>query len=368
MEDMERMYYSDVGAQYIQKADAPVLTTTSGVYNPVFGAMVWNQLNIEANAFGMLPKYVWNRSGFRAISARASHSSYGISEGGAMPDTVKPTFQEISTKPKTIATNFDVSEVQDYLSTTSVDDVFGSMEQLRPIMGADHREAINEQLLTDFDTLASNNFESLDRVTASTSEQSGVSATVGDEDLYGVDRSANSWFDGQSNHNSNVDRAITDELIRTLLANLRNNGANTTVGLTGHDTYSKIQGIYDTYVRYTAIGESHVQFGVNGIQTAAGVQVGIHIPSLYNVPTVVSKNTPQDTISRLYFLDTSDPEGFGYPRLGIMVAKPTQYFEAGVRTGTPIELNKWATEGAYRTMGELIARFPKAQGKLRDLK
>ena len=58
----------------------------------------------------------------------------------------------------------------------------------------------------------------------------------------------------------------------------------------------------------------------------------------------------------------------GLPRLGIDIAKPTQYFEAGMNSGDPFGIDKLANEGMYRTMGELKCRFFKAQGKIRDLK
>ena len=43
--DMLRYFY---GAKDVAKTDAPVLTSTSGVYNPVFGAQTFSQLNNEA--------------------------------------------------------------------------------------------------------------------------------------------------------------------------------------------------------------------------------------------------------------------------------------------------------------------------------
>ena len=93
IQDMERMFYSNVGAEYITKTDAPVITSTTGVYNAVYGAMVWAALNQEANAFGILPKYPWVRSGWRVITARAgSTGDGGIVEDGTIPDTIKPDF------------------------------------------------------------------------------------------------------------------------------------------------------------------------------------------------------------------------------------------------------------------------------------
>ena len=371
--ELENLYYSKLGAQIIKK-DAPVLSTTTGVYNAVYGAEVWSQLNREANAFGLLPKTVWGRSGWRVLTARPAASGGGVGENGALPATIKPTWQELTAKPKTVAHTFDVSEVQEFLASQSDDDAVGSMAQMRAIMGIHHKEMMNVMLLTDVDTLAGNNLESIDRICSSKSEEDNCGITAGDSDIYGLDRSdaANSWADAQVDHNSNVDRVLTDELIRDMLmTDLPSAGANTTVGLTGHDTMSALTGLYDTQVRYnrnSALGESDAQLTINGVKTEKGIGVGIRVTTLYGIPIFTSKNVVQDTLSRIYFLDSSNPEGFSKPRLGIDVAKPTQYFEAGMNMGTPFAIDRLGNEGMFRTMAEIKCRFLAAQGKIRDLK
>ena len=370
--DMEKLYYSPVGAKYIAKADAPVLTTTTGVYNAIYGAQVWAQLNQEANVFGVLPKTPWTRSGWRVITARAATSGGGVAENGTLPDTLKPTFQEISTKPKTVAHTFDVSEVQQFLAEESEDDAIGGMEMMRSLMGIHHKEMMNVMLMTNVTTVASNNLESVDRVASSYAEVTNCGdVDANDADIYGLDRdAAASWADAYVDENANVDRDLTDEMIRTGLRTVKQQGGNTTVIVTGYDTYAKIQGLYEPSVRYMPIGEATAKVGVNGIQTEAGLGFGVNVATLYGIPLILSKDTVKDTISRIYFLDTSDPEGFGKPRLGIDVAKPTQYFEAGMYASNkdPFGIDRLGTEGMYRTMAELKCRFFKAQGKIRDLK
>ena len=63
VQDMERYYYggaSQTGYTYgsgdILKADAPLLSTTAGTYQAIYGRKVWSQLNQEFNAFSILPK------------------------------------------------------------------------------------------------------------------------------------------------------------------------------------------------------------------------------------------------------------------------------------------------------------------------
>ena len=49
----------------IRKAAGGLSSGTSGIYNPVYGGQIWANFNLEANIFSALPKYIWNRSGWR---------------------------------------------------------------------------------------------------------------------------------------------------------------------------------------------------------------------------------------------------------------------------------------------------------------
>ena len=54
-----------------------------------------------------------------------------------------------------------------------------------------------------------------------------------------------------------------------------------------------------------------VTISVNGVETEQGLDAGMRISTLYSIPMIASKDVTKDTISRMYFLDTSDPEGSG---------------------------------------------------------
>jgi len=43
---------------------------TVGAFNTIFGSHAWAQLNLEANAFGTLPSYPWDKSGWKHIYNR----------------------------------------------------------------------------------------------------------------------------------------------------------------------------------------------------------------------------------------------------------------------------------------------------------
>ena len=58
IDELEALYYG-YNRNLLRKADAPITTSTVGVFNAIYGAYAWAQLNLEANAFGILPKYPW---------------------------------------------------------------------------------------------------------------------------------------------------------------------------------------------------------------------------------------------------------------------------------------------------------------------
>jgi len=361
------------GPHMVTKVNAPVLSSTTGVFNAVFGAQAFSQLNNEANVFGLLPKRPWQKSGWRAITADAgSTADGGVPENATIPDTTKPTFFEIQATPKQVAHTFDVSFIHEGLVQKG-DDAIGDMEFLRGYFSVKHAKAINQQLCVDADTLAGDNFESIDRVTGSFAGLiTNLSYTAGDEDIYNIDRSANSWADAVIDENGGADRFITDEIIRDHLATLENNGANTNLIITGSDTKSKIFGLYENQVRYRGILSKNelVQVGINGVLTEEGINAGVRVATVYNIPMFKSQAITKDTISRIYTLDTTDSEETGVPRLFIALIYPTLYFESGMSAANPnpFAINRFGTQGVYYTAGELICTFFKVQGSIRDLK
>lgn len=368
IEQLIALTYGRFSSQFVAK-DAPTLTSTTGVYNPVFGADVWSQLNTEANVFGALPKYPWIKSGWRASTARGtSGSGGGVAEDGDLPATVKTTKQEISTKPKSIAHNFGNSDIQEILAKESQDDNIGDMEMLKAEMGDLHKEDCNIWLMKNVATAAGDNFESIDRVCSSAAEATNCGdVSVTDGDIYTtIDRSSDTAHDATVLENADSDRALSSDLWRSLHATLLEKGAKPSFWLTGYDTNAEIQGIEEAKGRY--LKETQVQMSVNGVQTLQGQNAGHTFSSLLHLPIIISKDTAKDTLSRLYLLDTSDPKGMGAPRLGLKILRPTMFFGTGMFMGNPFALNKMNNEGMFCTRGELVCTGLPFQGKIRDLK
>ena len=368
--DMERYYYgagNAMGYSYsgseLLKADAPMLTTTGGTYNAIYGRKVWSQMNQEFNAFSILPKRPWDRSGWRVLTDKPNSGAVhgGVAENATLPDTVKPTFQHVAAKPKTVVHTFDMSETAIFLADK--DDGMGDIRSvLKEEMGKHHAEMTNKMLLTDVSTAAGNNFESIDRVTTadSTAMTSGTHYDAGDEDIYSIDRSAtaNSWSFAEGNADTgSTNRVLSLDQLDDLFQKIWVRGGNPKVMLTGYDTLMRLQQLLQSQQRF--MEEKRVTPTYNGVKGVPGVEAGFIVATYNGVPIIPTKNMLGDSISRMYYLDTD--------YLHFSTAIPTQYFESGIETGDPFAINRLGQEGLYRTMGEIWTTFFGAHGSVRDL-
>jgi len=380
--DMERYYYgagNAMGYSYsgseLLKADSPMLSTTGGTYQAIYGRKVWSQLNQEFNAFSILPKRPWDRSGWRVITARPNNDGVlhgGVAENATLPETVRPTFQHVAAKPKTIAHTFDMSETAIFLADK--DDGLGDIRSvMKEEMGKHHAEMVNKMLLTDVDTPAGNNFESLDRVTANDGGSSGLTGlktsssnthvtAATDLDIYSIDRSANSWSEAEmscaADAQASNQRVLTLDIMDEMFQKLWIRGGNPKVILTGYDTLMRIQQLLQSQQRF--MEEKRVTPTYNGVKGVPGIEAGFIVATYNGVPIIPTKDMLSDGISRMYYLDTD--------YLYFSTAIPTQYFESGIETGDPFAINRLGQEGLYRTMGEIWTTFFGAQGSVRDLK
>ena len=368
VQDMERYFYgagNAMGYSYsgseLLKADSPMLSSTAGTYQAIYGRKVWSQLNQEFNAFSILPKRPWERSGWRVVTAKPSFTvGGGVAENATLPDTTKPTFQHIAAKPKTIVHTFDMSETAMFLADK--DDGLGDIRSvLKEEMGKHHAEHINRMLLTDVSTTAGNDFESLDRVTTadSTAMTSGTHYDAGDEDIYSIDRSTNTWSFAEGNADTgSTNRTLSLDQLDDLFQKIWVRGGNPKVMLTGYDTLMRLQQLLQSQQRF--MEEKRVTPTYNGVKGVPGVEAGFIVATYNGVPIIPSKDVPADGLSRIYYLDTD--------YLYFSTAIPTQYFESGIETGDPFAINRLGQEGMYRTMGEVWTTFFGGHGSIRDLK
>ena len=376
VQDMERYYYggaAQTGYTYssgdILKADSPMMSTTAGTYQAVYGRKVWSQLNQEFNAFSILPKKPWERSGWRILTERAeSGVTGGIAENGTLPETSRPEFLHVAAKPKTIAHTFDLSEVSMFLSDK--DDGLGDVRQvLKEEMGKHHAEMVNKMLLTDVSTVASNNFESLDRLTTDPAVQTTTQTSVNvltDHDMYSITRDGSKEFHsaevdvGGDASTSATNRNLSLNQLDGLFQKIWTRGGNPKVMLTGYDTLMRAQQLLQSQQRF--MDSKRITPTYSGVKGVPGIEAGFIVATYNGVPIIPTKDMPDDgasTLSRIYYLDTD--------YIWFQTAIPTQYFESGIETGDPFAINRLGQEGLYRTMGELWGSFFGASGSIRDL-
>ena len=370
IQDMERYYYGAgnvSGYSYsgsdILKADAPLLSTTAGTYQAIYGRKVWSQLNQEFNAFSILPKKPWEKSGWRIITAKPSFvKGGGVAENATLPDTTKPTFLHVAAKPKTVAHTFDMSEVAIFLADK--DDGLGDIRQvLKEEMGKHHADHVNQMLTTTVDTPASNDFESLDRLTTdpdTINNANGYVSANTDNDMYSITRDGSADFHSaevSASGTSGTNRTLSLDHLDTIFQQVWTRGGNPKVIFTGYDTLMRVQQLLQTQQRF--METKRVTPSFNGVKGVPGIEAGFIVATYNGVPIIPSKDVQTDGISRMYYLDTD--------YLWFQTAIPTQYFESGIESGDPFAINRLGQEGLYRTMGELVVSFFGAQGSIRDL-
>ena len=371
IEDMERLYYGAGTGQNawaysgtdLLKADSPMMSSTTGTYQAIFGRKVWSQLNQEFNAFSILPKKPWEKSGWRVTTAKPDFTKGGgVGENATLPETTKPTFAHVSTKPRTVAHTFDLSETAMFLADK--DDGLGDARAVMKMeMAKHHTEHINQMLLTDVDTVSGNNFNSLDRITSSAFVETATNfvSDATDHDIYNLTRAAGTatnWYDGNVDAGAaGADRPLTLNILDGMFKSVWEDGGQPKVILTGYDTLETIQQLLQPQQRFVEM--KRVVPGVNGVKGVPGIQGGFMVATYNGVPIIPSKDVVKDGSSRMYFLDT-DYSWF-------TTAKPTLYHESGIETGDPFGINRLGQMGMFHTMGELICTFFKASGKIRDL-
>jgi hypothetical protein len=359
----------------VEKADDPLLSTTTGVHNDVYGSDVFALLNSEQNLFGLLETRPWVKSGERVITDFAAGvASGGASENAELPDTNKPVFDTYETEPRTIVHSFDVSQVEQLLAATDddaiSDDPFALLRQWfgeglpdQQTGGGEHPKHINEMLAQDADGgYGGVGMQSIDRAISNQAESS-ILTNTSDNSIYGFDRSAGEFEanvieNGGNTQVFHID--LMDDAIRQVKENSDKNpqkNPNDFVFITGHDTYQRIE---DEFAGKERIDTARITGSVNGVQTEPGNDVGVAVQTYKDIPIVETVDTPKDGISRIYLVDTST--------LWVKMLLPTQFYSTGTEVGDgPFPLGRLGNEGAFVTIGELTLKNPKTQAKIRDL-
>ena len=355
----------------ISKADDNVTTTTLAEgLNTVFGAKVFNQLNTKSEVFKLLKKEAWTQSGFRVLTARHGTTA-GVAEGGAFPETDHPELKEITLTLKEVVTPWQMSSKAEILS--EADDGLGNLAAfMRREQGEAHAFFLDDQFTKSVEAdsdgstgagNAGNNFESLDRVTATlayVTDAQSPSNSQDDCDMYGIDISSNAFFDAGHTHftDDGSNNALALDDLDTMIAALLENGAdyNDLVILTGYDTYQNLKALMqgtNGAFKFDLAGAGAAN--QNGVTGEAGFNFDSRVGAYDGIPIFLSQHVPKDGASRLYMLDMAS--------LAMRVAAPTTYVD-----NTNLAVRQVISrEYAFITAGELVAYKRSTSGSIRDL-
>lgn len=395
MDELTGYYYNRTPDEIMK---AGISTSDAGAYNPIFGAIAWANFNLEANLFAALPKFVWDYSGARLFTAKGNSiadkgssnntTKGGTTEGGLIPDSVKPTITEVQYKPKTLVYPFEVTELHEHLVEHSRDDLWGSLAHQRVYAADQFKELLNQMLTMDPADLASQaaddlsllDLESIPRIISSDAEEDAVGLAWANafdpwRATATIDRDTGTTYDSTVNSAGSsltTSDVITNSTITDTLSDIRiAGGKEPTLLVGGQDTYSEVQKTYFNAYRIMNTSDLRSEFNVsvNGIDTFTGTGAGLHISTVYGLPYIPTKDASGSSATNagdLYILNTAaDKNAPNKPQLGIQVLKPIIYYEASKRQqGWPFIVDAFKDRAVYEMLAEATCRNFKTQGKL----
>lgn len=385
--DMVDYYYGYVpqvlgggGKGNVRKADSSVTSGTTGVENVVYGSEVFSLLNSEANIYALLEKRPWRKSGERIVDARGrTLGEGGESENATLPDTNHPSWDTFEQDPTNIAHTFDVSQVEQLLAATDDDHISDDpFDWLRRWYGTgtehqtgygEHPKNINAQLGSDIDRDEStdatfeNAMEPIDRA-ISDSVEAGNLSDGADADIYDFDRSDSEFESNVLTSSDGTNRNFVLDYLDDAVREIREASGKDPVTddnyffLTGHDTYQRVENEVGGKERLEAVRST---YGLNGVQTVPGDDVGITVRAYKDIPIFRSNDVASDGISRIYLIDSET--------MWIKQLLPTQFYSTGIDIDdNPFAIDRLGNEGMYLTTGQLTLTNPKAQAKVSNLK
>jgi len=348
-EDGSAQAMAPIGMDQILKA--AITSGDTGAYNATYTREVVSQVSTLKNLYGCLPKKAWTKQGWRAKTVAAVSSGLGVAEGGTLGTAAEETWIEIAPTIKEWEKVHDFSQRMDCYSRIA--DALDKNSS-HASFAEDFFHAFETDLLVDMGTLAAYNVESLDRICGSSGENTALSYDAADEDLYSIDRSANTTLDANSLHASGVDRTLSESLINDLREGQEMywNAEGDKMYLTGFDSWTAWSELEAAKLRFGS--DTFTMTVGDGIKTATGGKGGWKITTWDGAPIIRSDCVVKDTISRIYLLDLNHIE--------LANAIPLAFHD-----NSDMFTVGHITKGVWYGAGELICDKPRAFGKLRDL-
>jgi hypothetical protein len=344
----------------IMKSAGAVATSTAGVWNKVFGAVLWNQLPLSAPTIGVLPTIEWERSGVRVVTDFIASIADGIpaTESG-VPSSVKPDIATMTVNPEEYTLVNDMNDIVQALSNTA-DDVGINQVALRILFGKNYVANLERMIHDVSGTEGSTPTKWWVRL-CDIVHDSGT--------IYGVNRSTNAWARANVNTASSL-RTPDIDFVNKMKAQIEMQGVKPNVIITSPLDTAYFRSQADNKMFLSILDAKPFKVGVNGLDSPEGYGIGVTVSQLYTLPIIESPyvgasggsvGSGEVRLPNIYILTT---ESGGDVLFGKMLLIPPTYHEANV----PLAQGFFGTRMAYRTVGNLLCRRFNAQGKINALK
>lgn len=370
--DFVKSYYDEVyGPSFervmavddILRKDDPAISSDTGMGTAVCTAGIFYQLVYVTPVASVLPKMPMTGEKLKIITTDETTSA-GQAEAANLIDSDVPVFAEITLPEKEVVSRWQITDKADRKKKYRPDAV-GSAE-LAEYFRKRHPRVIESHFLQDSETLAGDNFESLDRLISSYNEITGDGYTAGDSDpwteaISGINRdgATSTVYDSQVLEYDSTPEALTLTKIETLIEQTRAYGADPERQLfvVGEDAYRRWKALVAPGQRFGEwVGEKSM---VNGVQSAAGAAGGVTLRSWDGIPIVLvpSGSMPKeaDEASRIFLLDLDN--------VGFWMSLPTTMYNSDNRIANDF----LGVDNVVVTAGELVCTKFSSQGKIRDI-
>ena len=346
---------------------------TTGYTNTIYGRTSWDQVNREATLFSLLPKKVWDKSGWRVVKDEDVDLAKYMTEGGSIPAGEDPSVGTLSMRPADIVIRNKRSDILDALAL--VDDGIG-IEFLSSWLSKRHKQLINLELLAENGVASTSAIHliPIDRIIAENSEiaygladNSNV-LPAGSIDVYSEDRdTAAGWTDAQVSGQAygSTDRPLTIDMLDNIIDDIRIAGGvydNNNIIVTHPETATRIDQLLRSQQRFDEVrGLTYLKGGSAGAQDLGaepreGVEGGFQVKTYRGIPIYEDKNVVQDvSLGRIYILNLN--------HLFMAMLMPTKFYKwSGPEATSAFDINM-----LYRTVGQVVCTNFRKQGKIRDL-
>ena len=351
-------------ADLLLKADDPVVQATTGVYQTLYGARVYDNLYRQSTFWQVTPKvdFTTAKSGVRLKTADPANFS-AITESAALGDTDKPDVIQYNMTLKRVNATWDITEMAQAKSVAENGKEGGEAPWMMQAMGDYFVSALDGKLDVQNGTLAGNFPESYDRIIGSKGEVDGNSDaadaaySANDNDYLGNDRDAATTTDAQVGLAA-ANRALTIRLVENQILAAEKNGANRSrmVIVTGYDTFANFSALMSSQQRFDDYKEMTV--GVNGV-TISGRPTGFRAAQYQGVSILLDKQCVADASasSRMYGIDMDGVE--------FRLMNPVRHLSSPIENA--ILHDAFVERHSLDLAGELVATKFASHWKLRDL-